>query len=106
MRLQDKVCIITGGGRGLGRDFAFAFTREGAQVVIAGTTEPAINATAEELRGQGHRALSIVCDVADEAAVARMVATTLREFGRIDVLINNAGVIGPTAVVTEVSRAD
>lgn len=106
MRLQEKVCLITGGGRGLGRDFAFAFTREGAQVVVAGTTEPAINRTAEELSAQGHRALAVVCDVADEAAVARMVETTLREFGQIDVLVNNAGVIGPTAVVTEVSRAD
>lgn len=106
MKLKDKVCIITGGGRGLGREFAFAFTREGAQVVVAGTSEAAIQATAAELRAQGHRALGIICDVSEETAVEEMVAAAMREFGRIDVLVNNAGAIGPTAVATEVTRQD
>jgi NAD(P)-dependent dehydrogenase (short-subunit alcohol dehydrogenase family) len=104
MKLKDKVCIITGSGRGLGREFAFAFTREGAHVVVAGTTEAAIRSTAEELRAGGHRALAVVCDVSDEAAVERMIAATLEEFGRVDVLVNNAGAIGPTALMTEVTR--
>lgn len=106
MKLQDKVCIITGGGRGLGRDFAFAFTGEGAQVVVAGTTEAAINSTAAELRASGQRALAMICDVSDEADVEQMIAATLKEFGRIDVLVNNAGVIGPTALATEVTREE
>jgi NAD(P)-dependent dehydrogenase (short-subunit alcohol dehydrogenase family) len=106
MRLKDRVCIITGGGRGLGRDMALVFAREGAQIVVSGTTESAINSTAAELRAMGTRAVAIVCDVSDEDAVGQMVAATIREFGKIDVLVNNAGIIGPTAVVTEVKRED
>jgi NAD(P)-dependent dehydrogenase (short-subunit alcohol dehydrogenase family) len=106
MRLKDRVCIITGGGRGLGRDMALAFAREGAHIVVSGTTESAINSTAAEVRTVATRATAIVCDVSDEDAVGQMVAATLREFGQIDVLVNNAGIIGPTAVVTEVKRED
>jgi NAD(P)-dependent dehydrogenase (short-subunit alcohol dehydrogenase family) len=106
MRLRDRVCIITGGGRGLGRDFALAFAREGAGVVVAGTTEAALTATAAEIQAGGGRALAVVADVADEAAVRHLVERALAEFGQIDVLVNNAGVIGPTAVVTEVERED
>jgi NAD(P)-dependent dehydrogenase (short-subunit alcohol dehydrogenase family) len=106
MKLQDRVCIITGGGHGLGRDFALAFTREGAHVAICGTNEQALTATAAELRAGGHRVLSMVADVADEKAVAHLVEATLAEFGRIDVLVNNAGIAGPTAKVTEVTRED
>jgi NAD(P)-dependent dehydrogenase (short-subunit alcohol dehydrogenase family) len=106
MRLKDRVCIITGGGRGLGRDMALKFAREGAHLVVSGTTESAINSTAAEIRAIGVRAVGIVCDVSDEDAVGQMVAATIREFGKIDVLVNNAGIIGPTAAVTEVKRAD
>lgn len=106
MRLKDRVCIITGGGRGLGRDIALEFAREGAHVIITGTTEAAINSTASEIESNGRRAVAIACDVSDEAAVEQMVATTLKEFGQIDVLVNNAGIIGPTAIVTEVKRED
>jgi NAD(P)-dependent dehydrogenase (short-subunit alcohol dehydrogenase family) len=106
MRLKDRVCIITGGGRGLGRDMALAFAREGAQIAVSGTTESAINSTAAEIRAMGGRAVAIVCDVSDEDAVGQMVAATIREFGRVDVLVNNAGIIGPTAAVTEVKRED
>src|SRR5919109_4947053 len=104
MRLKDRVCIITGGGRGLGRDMALAFAHEGAQIVVSGTTESAINSTATEIKTMGTRAVAIVCDVSDEDAIGQMVAATIREFGKIDVLVNNAGIIGPTAVVTEVKR--
>jgi NAD(P)-dependent dehydrogenase (short-subunit alcohol dehydrogenase family) len=85
---------------------ALVFAREGAQIVVSGTTESAINSTAAELRAMGTRAVAIVCDVSDEDAVGQMVAATIREFGKIDVLVNNAGIIGPTAVVTEVKRED
>lgn len=106
MKLLDRVCIITGGGRGLGRDMARAFAREGAHIVVCGTTESALDSTAAEIRELGARAITMVCDVSDEDAVGRMVTATLAEFGRIDVLVNNAGIIGPTALVTEVKREE
>jgi NAD(P)-dependent dehydrogenase (short-subunit alcohol dehydrogenase family) len=106
MRLKDRVCIITGGGRGLGRDLALAFSREGAQMVVSGTSESALNSTAAEIKTLGTRAFAVVCDVSDENAIGKLVAATLGEFGRIDVLVNNAGIIGPTAPVTEVKRED
>ncbi len=90
----------------MGRDMALAFSREGAHIVVSGTTESAVNSTAAEIRAKGARSIAIVCDVSDEEAVGHMVAATVREFGTIDVLVNNAGIIGPTAVVTEVSRED
>jgi NAD(P)-dependent dehydrogenase (short-subunit alcohol dehydrogenase family) len=106
MKLKDRVSIITGGGRGLGRDIALAFAREGAKVVVSGTTESALTATAAEVRATGRDALAMIADVADEQAVAQLVEKTLAEFGQIDILVNNAGVIGPTAVVTDISRAE
>jgi len=106
MKLQDRVCLITGGGHGLGRDFALAFAREGAHLAICGTNEQALASTAAELRAGGHRVLSLIADVSDEKAVAHLVEATLAEFGHIDVLVNNAGIAGPTAKVTEVKRED
>jgi NAD(P)-dependent dehydrogenase (short-subunit alcohol dehydrogenase family) len=106
MRLQERVCIITGGGRGLGREMALGFAREGACVVVAGTSEAALQQTAAEIQERGARAIAVRCDVSDEAAVAQLVEKTLAEFGRIDVLVNNAGAIGPTALTSEVSLAD
>ena len=106
MKLKDRVSVITGGGRGLGREMALAFAREGAGVVVCGTAGAALEEVAAEVRGGGGRSLAVVADVADEAAVARLVEAALAEFGQIDILVNNAGIIGPTADVTEVSRAD
>ena len=106
MKLKDRVAIITGGGRGLGRDIALAFAREGAHLVVSGTSEEAVVSTTAELRAIGARAISVMADVSDETAVSRLSEATLAEFGQIDILVNNAGIIGPTAVVTEVSRQD
>ena len=106
MKLKDRVAIITGGGRGLGRDIGLAFAREGARIVVSGTSEGAVISTTDELRELGAKAIPVMADVSDESAVLRLVEATLNEFGQIDILVNNAGIIGPTAVVTEVSRED
>jgi NAD(P)-dependent dehydrogenase (short-subunit alcohol dehydrogenase family) len=106
MKLDKKVSIVTGGGRGIGRAIALRFASEGAAVVVAGTTAESIESVAQEIRARGGRALAVGADVSDEAQVARMVASAIDEFGGIDVLVNNAGIAGPTALVAEVSRED
>jgi len=106
MKLEGKVAIITGGGRGIGRVIAQRFADEGAAVTVSGTNKEALDGVAQEIRDRGGRALAIVADVADEAAVETLIAATLAEFSGLDILVNNAGIAGPTAPVIEVRRED
>lgn len=92
MKLENRVAIITGGGRGIGRATALAFAAEGADIVLAARTDSEISAVAEEVRALGRRALAIPTDVQHKAAVDAMVAQTLETFGKVDILVNNAGV--------------
>ncbi|MGH7740549.1 MAG: SDR family NAD(P)-dependent oxidoreductase [Candidatus Eiseniibacteriota bacterium] len=103
-KLDGQAAIVTGGGRGIGRFIALRFAAEGAAVALAATGAQALEACAREIRAAGGRALAIPTDVSDEAAVAAMVKQTVAELGRIDVLVNNAGIAGPTAPATEVPR--
>ncbi|MFQ5340494.1 MAG: SDR family NAD(P)-dependent oxidoreductase [Anaerolineae bacterium] len=99
MKLKDRIAIVTGGGRGIGRAIALAYAREGAHVVVAALTANEIEAVAEEVRGLDRRALAVLTDVADPAQVERMVQRTLDEFGAVDILVNNAGVVYVEPVV-------
>jgi len=99
VKLRDKVAIVTGASRGLGKAIAVGFSKEGAKVVIAARTEVGkkellgtIYQTAEEIKAAGLEALAIRCDVTDEESVNQMVQKTSEHFGRIDVLVNNAGI--------------
>jgi meso-butanediol dehydrogenase / (S,S)-butanediol dehydrogenase / diacetyl reductase len=92
MRLKEKVAIITGGGRGIGRAVALGYAREGAHLVVVARTQSEVMAVADEVRATGQRALAVTCDVVDEAQIKEVVARTLTEFGRIDILVNNAGI--------------
>ncbi|MCS6821156.1 MAG: SDR family oxidoreductase [Microscillaceae bacterium] len=90
--MQNKVVIITGGSSGIGKSCAFAFGKAGAKVVITGRKEPQLFTTSQELTQAGITNLPIVADVSVEADNQRMVEQTLAHFGKIDVLINNAGI--------------
>jgi 7-alpha-hydroxysteroid dehydrogenase len=90
-RLTDRVAIVTGAGKGIGRGIALAFAEAGADVVCAARTQADIDATAAEVRRRGRRALAVRTDVMKTAELAALVAAALADFGRIDVLVNNAG---------------
>ena len=90
-RLDGKVAIVTGAGRGIGEGAALAFAELGANVVCAARTPEQIEAVAEKVRGRGGRALAVPCDVMETAQLDEVVARTIKEFDRIDILVNNAG---------------
>jgi 3-oxoacyl-[acyl-carrier protein] reductase len=92
MRLEGKVCIITGGGRGIGAATARKFAAEGAHVVVADVSAEAVQSVVSALQSSGSAALGIVVDVTRAADAERMVAETLDHFGRLDCLVNNAGI--------------
>lgn len=89
--LADKVAIVTGAGRGIGKALALGLAREGADVVVAARTVDRIESTAAEIRGLGGRALPVPTDVRSSEQVLNMIEKTLEEFHRIDILVNNAG---------------
>ena len=91
MKLKDKVAIVAGAGRGLGREMALAFAEEGANLVLAARTQSEIEAVAQEVRALGRKALAVPTDVSVEGQVNQMVKKAVDEFGRIDILVNNAG---------------
>lgn len=90
MKLKDKVAIVTGGGTGIGRAISFALAREGAAVVVAARTFPRLEEVAKEIRAGGGRAKAIQTDISDHEQVKRLMAETIAEFGKIDILVNNA----------------
>src|SRR5206468_3753359 len=94
-RLTDKVAIVTGAGRGIGQAIALAFAEMGAHVVCAARTDKEIEATAARAGAFGQRALAIRCDVTDPSQIENVVRATMTEFGRVDLLVNNAGGFPP-----------
>ncbi len=93
MKLKNKVALVTGAGRGIGKAIALAYVREGAKMAICARTGSEVEQTASEIRHQGTDCLGLVCDVSVEESVVSLVKEVERCFGRIDVLVNNAGVM-------------
>lgn len=100
--LKEAVAIITGASKGIGKSIALSLAASGSKVVLASRKQKELDELAKEIRAQGGTSLSVVTDVSDEAQVGRLVKKTIAEFGRIDVLVNNAGY----AVISKIVDAD
>jgi len=106
MKLQNRIALITGGGRGIGRAIALAYAAEGADVVVAARTAAQVESVAQEITSQFPvKALALACDVSDVSSVEEMFQQTQKSFGRSpDILVNNAG-IAESAAITKTDDA-
>jgi len=103
MRLQGKVAVVIGGAQGIGRAIALGLGREGASIVVADLQGDKAKSVANEIQGSGTEALAVEVDVASEMAVKRLAKETSDRFGRVDVLVNDAGIYlkAPVVDITE-----
>ena len=107
-RLKEMVAIVTGGSRGLGRAIATEYAREGARVVVSARAQSptglsgTIDETAKQIEEDGGEAFVVPCDVSDEPQVRAMVEQVMERYGRIDVLVNNAGLMVPSEPFLEI----
>jgi 3-hydroxybutyrate dehydrogenase len=92
MRLKDKVAVVTGAASGIGKEIARKFTDEGAKVVIADLNQQGADAAAKELDASGKRAIGVAMDVTSEEQVEAGTAKAIKTFGRLDILVSNAGI--------------
>jgi len=106
MQLAEKVAIVTGGGRGIGRAIARRFATEGASVVIAARMVEQLTQTVKEIEENGGKALPVVADVSRERDAVRIVRMAREVYGGVDILVNNAGIYGPVAPIEEIALTE
>ena len=98
MKLEGKTALVTGAGRGIGREIALAFAREGASLGVNDLTEDGLAETVGDVEGMGREALALPADVSFEDGARNMVESFVERFGRVDILVNNAGVFDESPV--------
>lgn len=101
MKMKDKVAIVTGAGRGIGKAIALSYAREGADIIAVSRTPSEVKETASQIKALGRHALPLKVDVSRREDVENTVKSALEEFGKIDVLVNNAGILGPIGPLVE-----
>ncbi|GAF85729.1 unnamed protein product, partial [marine sediment metagenome] len=108
MKLAGKVALITGAGRGIGRELALRFAREGADISVSDIDLPSVEETAEEARKTGRKAIAVKTDVGEPGDVDKMVDRTVKELGGVHILINNAGILeeGAPTIDSSIERWD
>ena len=106
MLLRGKVAVITGGGRGIGREIAIAYAKAGADVALAARSIEALEKTKEDIEKTGRQALVVSTDLRQPESVQNLAEQVLSHFGYIDVLVNNSGIGGPSAPLWEIDLAD
>ncbi len=99
--MEGKVALVTGASQGLGKALALAYAGEGAKVVVNSRSENSVGPVAEEAEEKGAEVLAVAADVSDAGDVQKLVDATVERFGSIDVLVNNAGVLGPRVEILE-----
>ena len=103
--MDDKIAVVTGAGRGIGRASAERFAAEGARVAVVDVVKENAVRTADEIAGRGGRSLALSCDVSLEPEVNRTIEAVLEAFGRIDILMNNAGIGGAKSCIDTTDEA-
>jgi 3-oxoacyl-[acyl-carrier protein] reductase len=106
MLLNNRVAIVTGGAKGIGRAIAIKFADEGCSVVVSDISMKEANDTVSEITGEGNKAIAIECNATSSEQVSEMVRRTIGEFGKVDILVNNAGGLPSTAPVDEMSEEE
>lgn len=101
MKLKEKVALVTGGSRGIGKAVAAAYAREGAEVVVTARDLGSLEAAAKEIRNSGGRVVALQADVANRHQVKDLAKEINRRFGRLHVLLNNASLLGPRVPILE-----
>lgn len=105
-RLRDKVALVTGGGTGIGKAIAIIFAREGARVAVSGRTASTLTQTVKQINSEGNDAIYVQGDVSISADADRMVKHTVAKYGKLDVLVNNAGVRASILTVLELTEEE